>query len=230
MILANLRERLVPSDVDMVVRLLARGSDRDTRTLTSVAEERGIDALLDHRDLPGLLLAAPDLGVPSAALFIYVSVRHALKSAGVDDVRLSDYLGAMILEFGLRDRAARIAHHDDEVYRYVTDLVADIETADARRAFLIRAHLGNFSLWLAGIFPDYIAARRDRTGGPGLRFYEAMGARGFRLASDHRLARQHDLADVYALAADSFTTLRLVLNRLSRRLLFPRRPRRPPRG
>ncbi len=224
MILANLRERLTPTDVNLVVRLLARGDQAHEEALTQGAAEHGIDALLDEPGLPQLLRAAPGLGSPSAALFIYVTVRHTLRDTGVDDARLSDYLGALVLEFGLRDRAVRIAHHDDEIYRYLTEIVADIATADGRRGLLLRAHLGNFSLWLAGVFPQYIAARRERKGGPDLRYYDEMGAHGFQLASDHRLAHQLDLAEIYARAAESFSVIRLALNRMSKRLFF--RPNR----
>jgi hypothetical protein len=48
-----------------------------------------------------------------------------------------------------------------------------------------------------------------------------MGARGYRLAADHRLARQFDLAQIYRRAAQSFTPISIALNRLSDRLLFP---------
>ena len=83
------------------------------------------------------------------------------------------------------------------------------------------SHLGNFSLWLSGVFPDYIAARRERHGGPDLSYYEEMGARGFRLASDHRLAREWELTGVYHRAAESFERLRVGLNRLSDFVFFP---------
>ena len=90
-----------------------------------------------------------------------------------------------------------------------------------RRGFLLAAHLGNFSLWMAGVFPDHITAREERRGGPGLRYYEELGMRGFRLAASHRLAEQLDLAGLYSRAAESFSAIRVALNRLSDRLLFP---------
>ncbi len=142
---------------------------------------------------------------------------------GIDHRGLADYLGAMILDFGIRGRAFRIAPHDDEEFRYLTDIVAAIgEEANRRRGFLLRAHLGNFSLWIAGMFPDYITTREQRKGAPGLGYYDAMGARGFRLASDHHLARQLDLAELYDQVASAFPRLRTALNQLSDRHLFPR--------
>ena len=221
MILANVRGRLTPADMGLVVRLLSQGDPARESRIRGRLAERGRDALLDEPSLFDLLHHAPGIAAPSAALFIYVGVRHALRRVGLDDTELSDYLSALLLEFGVRDRALRIAPADDQVYRYVSEIVADLElVADARRAFLLRAHLGNFSLWLSGVFPDYIAARRVRHGGPDFSYYEAMGARGFRLASDHHLAREWDLTGVYHRAAESFERLRVGLNRLSDFVFF----------
>lgn len=229
MIIANLRGRLTSTDLDLVVRLLSRGDPaREARHRARLAEQ-GRDALLDERSLFDLLRHAPGIAAPSATLFIYVAVRHALRRVGVDDPELSDYLGALVLEFGMRDRALRISPSDDQVYRYVSDIVADLElVADARRAFLLRAHLGNFSLWLSGVFPEYVTARSARHGGPDIRYYEEMGARGFRLASDHRLAKEWELAEIFHRAAESFERLRVGLNRLSDYVFF-RTPASPDR-
>src|SRR6266566_4470486 len=75
-----------------------------------------------------------------------------------------DLLAALLLEFGDHDRHVRIRRTDDETYHYLVDMVEDLTGLDdaGERAFLLRVHLGNYSLWLAGLFPDYIAARRSR--------------------------------------------------------------------
>src|SRR5678816_307665 len=85
----------------------------------------------------------------------------------------------------------------------------------------MRTHLGNYALWLCGIFPDYIEQRRWRRGGPDLGYYEEMGRRGFQLAADHRIAEEHGLAALYSTAAERFGTLRLALNTISDSLFFP---------
>lgn len=221
MIRADTRQRLTDADLGLVVQLLAQGDAAREARYRGRLVEQGRDALLDDPSLFDLLRRAPGIAAPSATLFVYVAVRHALRRVGIDDPELSDYLAALLLEFGVRDRALRISPADDQVYRYVSDIVADLElVADVRRAFLLRVHLGNFSLWLSGVYPDYISARRERHGGPDFRYYEEMGARGFRLASDHQLAREWDLTQLYQRAADSFERLRVGLNRLSDFVFF----------
>jgi hypothetical protein len=223
MILANLRERLTPSDLDLAVQLLARGDGAKRVALERALAAEGPDTVLDRPELAEALRRHREVGGPSPALFLYVTVRQALKTVGIDDPRVSDYLGALLLEFGLRRRAYRVSPHSEQEYHYLTDIMADLETVSGRTGFLLRVHLGNFSLWIAGVFPDYVTARRERRGGPDLSYYDSMGARGFRLASDHRLARELELDDLYAQVADSFAEIRVALNRLSDRLFFPSR-------
>ena len=220
MILANLRQRLTPDDHRLVLAMLSRGEPGRRARLERRAAEEGPDGLLDDPELPGLLLHAPGYATPSAPLFILVAVRHALRRAGLDDRRLADYVGAMVFEFGLKDRAWRAAPHDDDEFHYLTDIVSAAEQNEGRRGFLLLAHLGNYSLWLAGLFPDRVAERRQRRGGPGFSYYETLGARGFRRASDDDLAARLDLADVYAHAAERFGAIRMALNRLSDEAFF----------
>ena len=223
MILANLRARFVSTDPDVIVELLSDGDGNRAQAVRGRMATDGIDALLDDPALAEKLSSTDHLTVPSPALFLYVAVRHALLGVGIDSSRLSDYLGALLLEFGLAKRAHRIALYDDASFEYLTDLLIHLGAHSDRREFLLRAHLGNYALWLAGIFPEYITARQRRKGGPGLSYFESLGARGFHLASDHRLARQFDLEDVFTAAADSFPALRVALNRVSDAWMFPGR-------
>ena len=85
----------------------------------------------------------------------------------------------------------------------------------------MRTHLGNYALWLSGIFPDFIEQRRWRRGGPDLDYYEEMGRRGFQLAADHRLAEEHGLATLYRHGGRSLRLLRTALNAVSDTLFFP---------
>jgi hypothetical protein len=222
MILANLRERLTQADVDFVVRLLAAGDDARRRELERTASEGGVQELLDEPTLFSRLRQAPGIGAPSPELFLCVAVVETLRRAGISDALLSNYVAALLFEFGFRSRAYQIAQHDDQLYRYVADIIADIDQETGRRRFLLQVHLGNFTLWLAGVFPDHIAVRRERKGGPDLSYYEEMGARGFREAAASRLAQQLDMSQLYARAAETFPQLRVALNHLSDTLLFPR--------
>ncbi|HLA90966.1 MAG TPA: hypothetical protein VJL28_11110 [Gemmatimonadaceae bacterium] len=221
MIVANVRARLTREDVQLALALLARSERDPAEEPESRLREHGINALLDDPRLLGALLSSGLGARASLPFFVYVVARHALLQSGEDDVMLADYAASILLHFGLRGRATRIAEADDEIYDTVVALVAAVDGPDARRTFLVRAHLGNYVLWLAGLYPDFIEHRRWRRGGPDLDYYDEMGRRGFRLAAGHRLANEHGLSPLFARAADRFPVMRAALNRVSDTLLFP---------
>jgi hypothetical protein len=221
MIRANTRGRLTAADLQLVILLLSRGSAHRRAYLERRLEAEGPDPLLDSPDLLDRLLTVRTMLVPSEALFYFVVVRHALRGAGVDDSELADYLAALLLEFGQRDRAWRVDWNDDHRHRYLVDILVDLESSSGERRFRVMLHLGNYALWLAGLFPDYIAARHLRKGGPTVTYYDELGRRGFGMASDHSLASQYGLDTLLRTAANRFASVRTALNGVSDRLLFP---------
>ena len=224
MIRANTRGRLSPADLQLVILLLSRGSAHRRVYLERRLAGEGPDPLLDAPDLLERLLTVRTMLVPSEALFFYVLIRHALCRAGVDDRDLADYLAALLLDFGRRDRAWRVDWNDDQQHRYMVDILTDLEATAGDRRFKVMVHLGNYALWLTGLFPDYIAARRLRKAGPDVSYYDALGSRGFSLASDHALAAQYGLELVLRTAGDRFPALRGALNGVSDRVFFPSSP------
>jgi len=221
MILADVRQHLTRDDAQLALRLIARGSSEAIDESETLLREQGLDALLDDPRLLHGLMAARQGAHASLPLFAYVIVRHALRDLGESDRLLADYVASILLHFGLGTRATRVGDTDDEMYTTLAELMAAVETAEARRGLLVRAHLGNYALWLSGIFPDHIETRRWRRGGPDLGYYEEMGRRGFTLAADHRLAAEHGLTTLFAAAAARFPILRQALNNISDALLFP---------
>jgi len=220
MMIANVRAQLGREDAQLVLRLVFRGRPEQARAAEATLADRGLDPLLDDPALLRALIEARESVQASLPLFCYVVVRHALRRTGSDSRRLADYVASVLLHFGLRERARRLADSDDQTYDTIARIAEDVESADSERAFLARAHLGNYALWMSGLFPDHIEHRRWRRGGPDLSYYESMGRRGFRLAADHRLANQYGLAPLYAEAAQTFPKMRRALNAVSDALLF----------
>lgn len=221
MILGDTRHQLTRDDAQLATRLLARDSGDELAMLEARLADEGIDAILDDPRLPTVLMRHPRAAQASFRLFAYVMIRDALRRAGESDRALADYVSAIVIHFGIRDRAHRIAPSDDEIYQALIDLCEDLNDPDTRRRFLVQTHLGNYALWLSGLFPDYIEQRRWRRGGPDLEYYEEMGRRGFQLAADHRIAEEHGLSTLYASAAERFGTLRVALNNVSDWIFFP---------
>ena len=223
MIMATVRHQLTRDDAQLVARLISRDSGTPLEEIERTLADQGIDAVLDDPRLPAALMRAGQGTWASLPVFAYVMVRHALRRLGEDDRRLSDYVAAMLMHFGMRDNAHRVSASDDQLYDSLAALLADVDDPDGRRSFLVRTHLGNYALWLSGLFPDYIEHRKWRRGGPDLDYYEEMGRKGYQLAAGHRLADDHGMSTLFATAAERFGLLRAALNDLSDTLLFPNR-------
>lgn len=221
MILANARQRLSREDAQLAVRLVARDDAHELQDVQQRLVDDGLDAILDDARLPAALLRSRYGAYASLPLFLYVMVRHALLRAGERDRAVSDYCAALLLSFGHKGRDERISENDDELYDTLVSLLDDVNDRDPRRAFLVRAHLGNRALWLAGLFPDWVEQRKWRKGGPDLGYFEELGKRGFELAAEHRIAEQYGMSDLYAAVAARFGLLRVALNSVSDALMFP---------
>ncbi len=221
MILANLRQQLTRDDAQLALRLISRGSDEELSRAETALRDQGVDALLDDPRLLSALMNSAQAAHVSFRLFAYVVVRNALRGVQETDRGIADYVASIVVHFGLRERARRISDVDDEVYDTLSGLLGEVDRGDPTRTFLVRAHLGNYALWVSGLYPDHIELKRWRRGGPDMDYYDEMGRRGYELAAQHRLAAQHGLDELFSAAAERFPRLRLALNRVSDTLFFP---------
>jgi hypothetical protein len=221
MILPNVRASFGRDDAQLLVRALGRDDPDRERHWESIVSERGIDPLLDDPATLEAIMEGPNISTFPLRMVLYVLLRQSLLAGGVESRLLSDYLASLVLRFGEGKRFTRIRDYDDGEYYYLVDILEDMREASGPRAFLLRAHMGNFALWLSGLFPDYIASRMHRAGGPDLGYYEEMGQTGFLLASEDPYARGQALAELYRDAAEAFVPMRRALNRFSDRYLVP---------
>jgi len=189
----------------------------------------GLDALLDDAHVVRRLLSEHGISTAPAPLVFYLLVRHALLAREVFDRQLADYTAAVLIEFGVAGRAQRpegLASPElpagPSGTPYLADVLAELDRARGEQEFLLRTHLGNLALWLAGVFPDHITHRVQRRGAPPLAYYDEVGAAGFRSAATMELAVRHGLGEVLLRAADEFSNVRSALNSLSDTLFFPR--------
>src|SRR5205823_5872126 len=107
----------------------------------------------------------------SSQFYFYVLARHVLQQAGIGDRKLSDYIGSLLETFS-RTNLLRSPHSCSEsVHQYISDMLIALQRVTAEQAFLLRAHVGNYSLFVSGIFHEN-AQHRSRRGAPDLEFYE----------------------------------------------------------
>src|SRR5437588_5573087 len=218
MIRANCRERFTAADFDFVVRTLARSRTDHVSLadLRSDAETR--DAVLDSPRLVDAILSNAGHLCISSHFYFYVLARHVLRNVGVSDRKLCDYVASLLETFS-RVNGLQAPHLGDERGRqYVSDMLIALTRATPEQAFLLRAHVGNYSLFITGIFHEN-TQRRSLRGAPDLDFYEQIGRTNYQLVASHATARRCDLNDVFEDLAGRFRAVRLALNQLSDQLL-----------
>jgi hypothetical protein len=214
---ANCRERFTAADFDFVVRALARSSTDQVSLVDLLSDCETRDAVLDSpRLIDAILSNAGHLRI-SSQFYFYVLARHVLRAAGISDRKLCDYVGSLLEAFS-RASVMRAPHTADSVQQYISDMLIALQRVTPEQAFLLRAHVGNYSLFVSGIFHENMQRRSER-GGPDVRFYEQVGRSNYQLLSTHATARRCDLHDVYEELADRFREIRCALNQLSDQLL-----------
>lgn len=218
MIQANCRARFTAPDFDFIVRTLANSS-RDAVSLAELLSDLDTrDIVLDHEKLVHAVLNEAGALTISSHLYFYILARYVLKRAGFADRKLSDYIAALLEEFSRTQRLQNPVDHENVGRVYLSDLLIALQKATPQECFLIQAHVGNYTLFVSGIFHENVS-RRSRKWGPDFSFYEEMGRVNFKAASSHQAARRADLVDVYGLLAEAFHEVRLALNQLSDELL-----------
>ncbi len=217
MIRANCRERFTAADFDFVVRTLSRSVTDHVSLVDLLSDAETRDAVLDNpRLVEAILSNAGHLRI-SSQFYFYVLARHVLQGAGINDRKLCDYVASLLEAFS-RASVLRAPHTGGAVQQYISDMLIALQRVTPEQAFLLRAHVGNYSLFVSGIFLEN-TNRRSLRGGPDVKFYEQIGRSNFHLVASHAAARRCELDDVFGGLADRFREIRCALNRLSDQLL-----------
>ncbi len=132
---------------------------------------------------------------------------------------MADYLAEVLTEFSRAENMQCRLPGKMESLDYFFEMMSALQTADERTSFLIRAHIGNQSLFMTGVFPERIRFRAEQKGFPSLRYYEDLGRMNFRVARDHRLAKKYDLSSIFDVLSERFEPVRRALNDLADRIL-----------
>ncbi len=215
----NCRVQFTAEDVDFIIAVLGAKAGNADCLVRLLADEETRDLILDDEALYRAVLEQRGCLRVSTHLYFYVLVRHAFKRSDIDDRVIADYVAEVLAEYSRMENTRCVVPGKPEPLDYFFEMLTALQTADDHTRFYIRAHIGNHSLFLAGIFPERIRHRAEYKGAPDLKYYEEVGRTNYRVARDHRLAHKYDLAVVFDTLAERFRATRLALNELTDRLL-----------
>ena len=213
----NCRAQFSAEDIDFIVDTLGK-KGRDC-LIDLLKDEQSRDLILDDESLFRAVLEHPECLRISMHLYFYILVRNVFRGSGLEEREVADYVAEVLAEFSQTHRSQIRVNRDGQPTDYFVDMLAALQTADDITSFFIRAHMGNYSLFLSGVFPDCIRMRSERKGAPDIRYYEEIGRSSFRAASDHRLAYKYDVAEIFSTLSERFQTTRRALNDLGDRLI-----------
>ena len=213
----NCRVQFTAEDVDFVLGVLGPKAGSAETLVKLLGDEETRDLILDDESLLRAVLEHRNCLRISTHFYFYILVRHAFRRSGLQERPLADYVASVLAEFSQFERTRCTVK--GQPIDYFFEMLAALQTADDTTSFYIRAHIGNQSLFLSGVFPDRIRFRAERKGAPGLNYYEGLGRSNFRAASDHRLARKYDLDGIFNTLSERFQETRLALNDLRERLV-----------
>src|SRR5262249_51950320 len=216
MIRANCRERFTAADFDFVVRTLARSPGDSVSLVDLLSDSKTRDSVLDHPRLVDAILSNPGQLRISSQFYFFVLDRYVFQQAGINDRKLCDYVGSLLETFFHTnrllvsednfDRDEAIGTRESVRSRgrqYISDLLIALKRASSEQAFLLRAHAGNYSLFISGIFHEN-TQRRSLRGAPDIEFYEQIGRMNYQLVASHETARRCELTDVFTGLAKRF--------------------------
>lgn len=216
----NCRVQFAAEDVQFILSVLGNRVGDAECLIKLLSDEESRDLILDDEALFRALLERRGCLRVSSHFYFYILVRQVFRRSGIDDRVLADYVAEVLAEFAQVERTRCLVPGQPKPLDYFFEMLAALQTADERSGFFIRAHIGNYSLFFSGVFPDRIRIRAERRGFPDLKYYEALGRTQFRAASDHRLARRYALSDIFDTLSERFETTRRALNDIAYRLFF----------
>lgn len=214
----NCRAQFAAEDVDFILSVLAKKIGTSECLIQLLSDEETRDLILDDEALLRALLERQGCLRVTTRFYFYILVRHVFRQADIKDRAVADYVAEVLAEFAATERARWSLPGQPHALEYFFELLAALQTADHRTSFSLRLHIGNYSLFLSGVFPDRVRFRAEMRGFPDLKYYVGLGRSQYRAASDHPLAQRYALANVLGTLAERFEATRLALNEVAERL------------
>lgn len=216
----NCRTQFTAADHEFIGSVLP-GKDGSSQRIIRLAEDQGsLDILLDDARLFRAVLELRSCLRVSLHFYFYVLVRHALLREEIGDRDVADYVAEVLAEFSQLQRLRNPNPGDGRRLDYLHEMLEALERMEAEDRFAMQTHIGNYALFMAGLFPGHLQRRVERRAAPGFRFYEELGASHFRMAGHHYVARRMDMVSIFMTLGRAFHVTRLALNHLSEKLVF----------
>src|SRR5437660_6866650 len=167
----NCRVQFTAEDIDFIVSVL-RSKVRDAQTLIRLlTDPETRDLILDDEALLRALLESRGCLRVSTHFYFYILVRHVFDRSGIEDRQVADYVAEVLAEYSRIENTRCVLRGKPEPLDYFFEMVAALQQVDDHTGFFIRAHIGNHSLFMSGIFPERTRYRAEYKAAPNMKYY-----------------------------------------------------------
>ena len=157
----NCRVQFTAQDIDFILRVLQPKVSTTECLIKLLADEESRDLILDDEALLHAVLEHRSCLQISTHFYFYILVRQVFRRAKINERGVADYVAEVLSEFSQIERTRCCVHGQPQPLDYFFEMLGALQTADDTSRFYIRAHIGNYSLFLSGIFPDRIRSLRQ---------------------------------------------------------------------
>ena len=212
---ANTRYSLKQQDRAFIASALAASADEQQLVDGLFDDDNMSDLILDCSKLYDILTDPQRDNDVSRRLYFYVVLRRELRNEEVVDRDIADYLAGVFDTFlnGLEEPDPSSDQFFDK--EYVWGLLAAVDSNNHEQNLITRAHIGNYTLFATGVYPERIQYRAEYERGPKPKYYEAIGRASYSTASQLPIADEFAYVDLFKKLAAKFRQIRIALNRLS---------------
>jgi hypothetical protein len=125
-----------------------------------------------------------------------------MKELGIGDPSLVGYVAGLLVSFVPSQGVWRLCDFQGRQLTQVTQMVAEAEAASVERRRECHRHVGDFTLFWTGVYPEALSALQQRGKADALISYQQQGKRSYYVAST--LSQGSDQGTVFRRLSDEF--------------------------
>ncbi|GAX61650.1 hypothetical protein SCALIN_C27_0044 [Candidatus Scalindua japonica] len=143
----------------------------------------------------------------------------------LEDNYVSNYIANMLAQFIESSKLFSMGDDEKKSHQYIVDMIADSLNSDNLEKFYIYCHIGNYTLFLTGMIPEYIKYRYEYKRRPlDEHYYVGFGKTYYGLASEHTNARRIRLTGTLSQLSEGFEAVSQVLSFMNKEYLCSTKP------
>ena len=140
----------------------------------------------------------------------------------LEDTHVSNYIANMLAQFIESSKLFSMGDDEKKSHQYIVDMITGSLHSDNIEKFYIYCHIGNYTLFLTGMIPEYIKHRYEYKRRPvDEQYYVGFGKTYYGLASEHTNAKRNRLTSTLSQLSEGFEVVAQVLSFMNREYLHP---------